>query len=559
MDNVVSFDSNKKARKNNALEPHNDALYPEVFSENGMVCTINKSGDVTVIGKDIILEKNMCDIDKKEYSMQLTTNCANTTIEHTILREDLCRRGLLGLAAKGFDIFEFNVTPIIKHIRNQQEHKPIELNHSLLGWGIYGGSDIYKFSKAIGVKSKYSGRLMVGHKGDPSTWFNMVASYVLGFIPLEASLIEGLSAVLLGYIGKDIGQDTLLIHKYNTSSMGKTTAIMLALSCSGCPDLKNPLSLIGTWSATENALIHKLRGNYGIPIGMDESSMSDDKDLTKLMYRIPGNVDKYRLNKNSQILEPDSWCTTVISTGEFPLTEKTNKNSGIRARVIEEGNVQWTPDADTSNVIKQIVLNNYGYAGPVFARKLLEYGKECVISHVNEWSQYILEKMPDLNNLTNRLADKLAILLATTTLSGAALGIEFDKDGILEFYLDNALPDVKDVDLGKSALNFFLEQFHIHRDKFQDYDINSGRKSYGEFWGTKRIISDNGLLEICILPDAFKTIMKKGGFEGISSILSIWKNSGILNHENDRNTRTRNLGSGKKINVYCIVIPNTSD
>lgn len=76
------------------------------------------------------------------------------------------------------------------------------------------------------------------------------------------------------------------------------------------------------------------------------------------------------MNKEGQIKDSGKWLTTILSTGEASLLSKANQNIGLKVRLTELSNVNWTKNADHANRIKAGVLENYGHAAPRIATKL---------------------------------------------------------------------------------------------------------------------------------------------------------------------------------------------
>ena len=66
----------------------------------------------------------------------------------------------------------------------------------------------------------------------------MINNHILGNPELEFALSSGLSSILLGYIGEDLGLESNIIHLVGNSTTGKSTALKLAISSFGYPDIK---------------------------------------------------------------------------------------------------------------------------------------------------------------------------------------------------------------------------------------------------------------------------------------------------------------------------------
>lgn len=384
----------------------------------------------------------------------------------------------------------------------------------------------------------------------------------MGFVPLELALAIGFAAPIIGFIGKDVSLDTLLVHLYNDSTKGKTTALMLALSTFGCPDPKTKFSLANTWMATENYLVSMLNGNHGLPFGLDEASMfGNNMNFTSLVYRLASNKDKGRLNEDSTLKETGEWGTVIISTGEFSLLSKCYKNRGLAMRVLELGNITWTPDAKTSETIKTTVLNNYGHAGLLFAKHLLVLGKEPVISMWEEWREKVKDAMPDAdkNVFADRTSSKLAAIMVAAEIAGKRFNFKFNMQEILNMLVASGDDGEETQDLGTEAYEYFLQQFNKHIRNFGipatiKYQNGNFSVNY-DVWGNTYTNPDKTEMEIRVIKSEFEKILKEGGLQDPKIILKSWKEKNLLNYEKGRNTRKVKLESNGPVTlVYCIKV-----
>ena len=241
----------------------------------------------------------------------------------------------------GIDVIKGNVKHVVECIRECEESITKKYIHSKLGFMDYKGKTIYKLHEAIGLNSTYVGTCEIEPKGSYDKYLEMINNHILGNPELEFALSSGLSSILLGYIGEDLGLESNIIHLVGNSTTGKSTALKLAISSFGYPDIKKN-GLYGTYNGTNNALIKKLCGLKGIPYALDEISMSDNNNFTKFIYSLANGADKERLNKDSELMEKESWLTTILSNGEKSITRSSNNNAGLQVRVIEAENFTWT-------------------------------------------------------------------------------------------------------------------------------------------------------------------------------------------------------------------------
>lgn len=235
-----------------------------------------------------------------------------------ISREQLQPNDLQKLNKKGADIFYNNVKEIIQFLRIQEEHAPYAHVHKHVGWQETKEGLFYKHDQIIGEdapNSIYHGKFNIKPKGTLEGWKNIIREQVLGNENLELALVMGFSAAVVGMLSTIRDTDTLILHLSGGSTKGKTTATQLAVSAFGRPS-KTANGLIKSWNATGNAVMVHFRNNFGLPVVLDETSMTTMKDLTTLIYTFAESREKERMDKEGDLREQGKWATSLISSAE---------------------------------------------------------------------------------------------------------------------------------------------------------------------------------------------------------------------------------------------------
>lgn len=537
---------NKQNKANNipypSVYPKSDGIYFKSEGEERRITT-QKMG-LSYIKTDI--ESNI-----KESLLYYFDNGVKkeTTMDRS---EYLNPTNLIAKQNIGLDVMRDNVNSLSQHFRNEEERAQRINIHKTLGFGKYEDTEIYKLYKCIGIDSTYEGDKEIKPKGSRETYIKMIKEDILGYPPLELILSIGLSAVVLGYVGEELSLDTQIVHLYGNSTTGKSTALKLAISLFGYPDVKKS-GLFSTYNATENALIKQLEGIKGVPFAFDEISMSKTKNFTDMIYKISNGVDKARLNKNSEQVKKEPWLTTIMSNGEKSLVGSANKNAGIHVRVLEIENIVWTKNSQHSEKINSIILENYGHLGFEFATYVMNLGKNQI---KNEYKKTI-SKLKSLfknkgikDNFSDRRINKIAIIILTIRLFENMLNIKMSKSGVLKIILDVEKNSIKQRNFDKSFIEFFKEYISANASKFSnDNNIDTIR----DYIGNKK--KKNGYLELEILPIKFEEIVTEGGFEDHKVVLKELKKSGYLDCDKDRYTRKRKTQSDVVIPLIVIKIP----
>lgn len=164
-----------------------------------------------------------------------------------------------------------------------------------------------------------------------------------------------------------------LIHPH--SGTGKTTILHMCNSVWG-----NPQKLCAKKDDTFNTKVFKLGVNCNLPICFDEMTNTEPKQLSELAYLITQGTGKDRMkaSTNEMRVNLTTWQTIALCSSNHSFYEKLEglKNSpeGEIMRIIEFP-LDYSDAIDTETgkqMFDDQLLNNYGYAGDIYARYLLE-------------------------------------------------------------------------------------------------------------------------------------------------------------------------------------------
>lgn len=463
----------------------------------------------------------------------------------------LNKNKLLELMNKGIDVTYDNVSDLVKFFKNEELRNAnnIENVHQSLGFSIYNNNIIYKLGTAIGCQSTYAGEMDIGISGSKEEYFDMFKKEVLGNCALELAASAGVSAITQGFIGDEIGGESLVINLRGNSSTGKTTALKLAISAFSSPDVKKN-GLLGTYNGTNNALLNKLSGLKGVPFAFDEISLSTNENFTKFIYTLANGTDKERLNKKAELTKKGTWLTTILSNGERSLLDSSNKNAGLQVRVIEITNLKWTSSAGNAEKINETILRTHGHLALSFAEKITEWGKEYVLQIYRDTREDIYKTFKTLgiiDNFTERRVGKYAILLTTALILQEVLDVELDMDGIEQIFIDVEKVSIQKRNFERSAIDYIKQYISKFQHKFStEGNNNPNHETYGKL--TKKV----DYIELQMDKLSFDSMLREGGFEDKNVVLKVLKNNELLDAESDRFTRSRLDNLGIKQDFYVI-------
>lgn len=455
-----------------------------------------------------------------------------------ISREQLQPNELQKLNKKGADIFYNNVKEIIQFLRIQEESAPFASVHQHVGWMESGERLFYKHDQILGENapiSTYNGKFNLKPKGTLEGWKTIIREQVLGNENLELALVMGFSAVIVGMLSTIRDTDTLILHLSGGSTKGKTTATQLAVSAFGRPS-KTANGLIKSWNATGNAVMVHFRNNHGLPVVLDETSMTTIKDLTTLIYTFAESREKERMDKEGDLREQGKWATSLISSAEHSLFTKTNANEGLRVRAFEFKNREWTSSAENADQLKSQLLDHYGHAGIEFIHYLQKLGVEEVERRCLKWKR-TCEKTLETSDFITRVSEKFGILLASAELVNESLGLGLDLDKMLDVLYEVEHEIGMERSQSDKAYQFLIEKIVANYECFLSSDREY--KGYGECWGVIHYRSN--FIEVNFLQNRFHQLMQEIGVSDSSVVLAKWKEEGLTLHETNKHTIRRKV------------------
>ncbi len=246
-------------------------------------------------------------------------------------------------------------------------------------------------------------------------------------------LATSLAAPIFGALSLN----SLMVNICGNTSQGKTTIMRLCMSLWSKSDDPN---ICTSWYNTENALCARLNGLEGVPCLIDDTSQGNTKDFTNVVYNIEDGKSKGRLNKVFKVDDIETWHTSILSSSENSMYEKTDKEKGgILRRLVEVNAVQGDliKDEVEAKKVEETSKENYGCVGMDFVNKLFENGLtennfEKLINYLKE-EQIRLQNNVGNDGISKGLAEKLAVVLLAAKLGKEYIGLDFNINDLTEY------------------------------------------------------------------------------------------------------------------------------
>lgn len=353
--------------------------------------TGEETEDVLIYPYDIYVVKRMRDPNEggvvlirshtpKDGVEEFTISNAKIT-DPSEVRKELARRDVL-LSQKKFPLL---VEFIIRSAQELRHKKKAEQMRNQFGW-----ADIYsKFiigDREICADGTYHSppssitRPLADHMvpaGTFEAWKEVFDLYGRpGMEPAAFAAATAFGAPLLHFSG----QRGAIINLVNTySGTGKTTALYMCNSVWGHPE-----RLCAKKDDTFNSKVFKLGVFNNLPVTFDEMSNTEPRQLSELAYLITqgSGKDRMKASSNELRLNLTTWQTIALCSSNHSFYEKleSEKDSpqGEMMRIIEYP-LEYSSAIDTEtgkDMFDHQLMENYGHAGDIYARHLLEKYEE---------------------------------------------------------------------------------------------------------------------------------------------------------------------------------------
>ena len=222
-------------------------------------------------------------------------------------------------------------------------------------------------------------------KGTLEQWATLTS--ILEKADLKAHMFAlgvGFSAPLYNFTGLK----GLTISLYGATGGGKTLAQYWAQSIYGNPDRVHFAA-----KYTQNSLFARLGTYANLPLTIDEVTMMNDKEVGDFCYWVSQGRDKARLNRNAEERDAKTWATPVIVSTNKSLQSKLIA-SGLdtdaqMARLLEitvPQSAVFTRNSEAGRKIYEAIHANYGHAGRLFVKNLVEMGEDGINAAIAEAS-----------------------------------------------------------------------------------------------------------------------------------------------------------------------------
>lgn len=485
--------------------------------------------------------------------------------------ESLSKFGLKTLLSYGVRFNETDIDEVNKYLMRTDMKAEIVYGYSKLGWDKIDNSLVFRYNNLIAkepTKKKYiyNGNLCLNHKGSLDEWCNMIQNEVCGNIPMSYLLMASFASPLLSILNFSHDFGSILFCLCNNSSKGKSTTAMLCASVYSSPVLNKGVAI--TFNGTENALQEFLSQINGLSVVFDELGASTISNLERVLYSFCLGRSKLRLNGDASLQDVKEFSSVIFTTSEISFISEKSMD-GIKTRVFQIEDT-LTKNAQNSDNIKNVVMQNYGVAGNEYLQMLVNKGQEIIEADYQKYKDMLIKNSKELDEklqvkgsniltdstlvayeqkkrLTDRILSKLAIVVQAAEYAKELFNFNIEISDMIDYSLNltNAIESaqtpedelltivhedfVKNIRKYKINYTFALKIFGKRKAEAIDYNsINIG------YVGLIRLSASDNYYEICVAKNYFEQLMKNNQISDFRKRLKNLRASGILVAEKDR-------------------------
>lgn len=272
-------------------------------------------------------------------------------------------RKIVDVSAHGLPVTSINAQLVVRWLHELEHFSPpaTATVARRAGWAL--GRHLHAAADMSLDEGTGSARLLSGlcERGevDESTEF---VRRVVERHPMAACMCAAsLAAALLS----PLGLRGFALHLWGDSRGGKTAALKLALSLWG-----DPVRLMGSWSATANAIEAHAATLCDLPTALDElQSAKSVEHVAQTIYALANGVGRARATVTGDLGTQRQWRTVVLTTGEMPLLPE-DAHDGARTRTIDIHAAPFAgrdagPDAAKAHDVSE---RSHGWVGQAMMR-----------------------------------------------------------------------------------------------------------------------------------------------------------------------------------------------
>jgi Superfamily II helicase and inactivated derivatives len=498
--------------------------YTYAIDDNGVYLNGNR-----ICSQPVLIFGKFQNIETSEESFCITYFGSGQWQRKTVKREILFNASkVIQMAAYGLSVHSANARDFVKFLDTFEQENPTamspKLSVSRLGW--FGADRFAPYEASLVFDGEGENKDLydcVSEAGSFEDWVSQIRELRKN-INLRLTMAAGFASPLIDRIHAL----PFIFHLWGGSGVGKTVALMVAMSVWGDPSAGK---LLRTLNATKNSMLNTAAFFHSLPVAYDELQIIklQFSSLDALIMTLTEGIDRGRM-KYDEAQRARPWKCCFLFSGEEPCT-KAGSGGGVFNRVIEVECI--APVVANGNQVVNFIRANYGHAGRVF----IDYIKRKDIPALfNEKNSSILHEI----ETTDKQAASMALMMVADKLATECL-----FPGEVPLNIEDVRPFLKierEVDVAARAYEYICGIIAANASKF---DTNP--RLNVETWGK---VSDG----VCTFNKVkLEEQMQAGGFS-FDAVKRAWaENEHLLKTPQGRLVHNASYGGIKASSVKLIV------
>lgn len=340
-------------------------------------------------------------------------------------------------------------------------------------------------------------------------------------VPIQYLISASMSATLMSVLKMkyNINLHSYIINVVGDSSTGKTITSRLCASMWSNPSSDTVFTAM---LSTNNAMYKKISGRFGVPMFLDEATVTGNVKTDEFGYTIYEEMEKRRLNPNCTEKTSGTWNTVIVMSSEehFHSNNK-SQNGGLVVRIHNAENLTFTNSRKHADEINEFISCNYGVVGKIFVKYLF---KIDILKKAYETAKFEMRDLTENshNAYTDRLVDTYALTYLTAKIL-CKLGLEIDCDGVADIMAEQNQVISTEYNIAENALNAIAAYVAGH-------DNNTGIEC--------RCVSNNeeaAITSVAITESLTARILADAGFKDLKTTIKALDEAGYLIRQGKNN------------------------
>lgn len=461
------------------------------------------------------------------------------------------------LISKGIDITDIPsvVEAVLDYAMESKKTAPVQLTYEKLGWQPFFNRRAY-LAHNIVLKKKLMKECIYKHtnklspRGSFEAWKEGLDPF-LSLPTVTLALIIGASATVIPLLKMTgIFSETPIFALIGQSSTYKTTMLKLMAGIYGKPSIGD--GIIDTMLDTTNYFFCNLSKKVGFLHCVDDISAAHGHDFSNELYSISMGKSRGRLASDGSPKDIQTWCTTMVYTGETSIFVQTNKNPGLYARLIEFTNCWLTPESDINSFF-QTINNNYGVALEPLVQTLFTLTKEDIKSLYESSLQEVNKAIEPIDGIGKRMSQRFAILLMTLLVCNMAWDLDLKIPPVMALLKEAYESNLPPVDPTQEAIDNLKEQIVTNGSMFVKDPEKHGFPQ--NLWGIYGKFKNKACLWIA--KGKFEQMAKTAKIKDLKALQRQLADRGFLARDSSNHyTLTRNITPAIKTACYGVYLDN---